>query len=70
MLSPELLLHRQKDLIDRQSEMLDKQSEMIEKLKKEIENQREIIVMLKRLDEINEQLADMKVQSILTPSMN
>lgn len=63
MLSTEYLLHRQRDLID-------KQAEVIEDLKAELKSKDEIIGMLKRINEINEQLTDMKVQSILTPSLN
>ena len=63
MLATDYLLQRQQDVIN-------KQSEMIKELRQEIQNQKEIIAMHVRLGEINEQLSDLKVQSILTPSMN
>jgi hypothetical protein len=63
MLATDYLLQRQQDLIN-------KQADMIKELLQEIENKQEIIAMHVRLEEINEQLADLKVQSILTPSLN
>jgi cell division protein FtsB len=63
MLATEYLLHRQKELIE-------KQSELIQDLKKELEEQREIIEMLKRVNVLDEQIHQLKIQEILTPSMN
>jgi hypothetical protein len=63
MLSTEYLLNRQKDLID-------KQSDMIKDLKAELESKDEIIAMLQRINELDSQIAELKIQSILTPSMN
>jgi hypothetical protein len=63
MLATEYLLHRQKELID-------KQSELIQDLKKELENKQEIIEMLKRVNVLDEQLHQLRIQEILTPSMN
>jgi hypothetical protein len=63
MLATEYLLHRQKELIE-------KQSELIQDLKKELENKQEIIEMLKRVNVLDEQLHQLRIQEILTPSMN
>jgi predicted RNase H-like nuclease (RuvC/YqgF family) len=63
MLATEYLLHRQKELID-------KQSELIQDLKKELENKQEIIEMLKRVNVLDEQIHQLRIQEILTPSMN
>ena len=63
MLATEYLLNRQKELID-------KQAEVIEDLKAELKSKDEIIAMLKRLNDLNEQLAEEKIKLILTPSMN
>ena len=63
MLATEYLLNRQKELID-------KQTEVIEDLKAELKSKDEIIAMLKRLNDLNEQLAEEKIKLILTPSMN
>ncbi len=63
MLATEYLLNRQKELID-------KQAEVIEDLKAELKSKDEIIAMLKRVNELDSQIAELKIQSILTPSMN
>jgi hypothetical protein len=63
MLAIDYLLQRQQDLIN-------KQSEMIKELRQEIQNKQEIIDMHIRLSEVNEQLHQLKIQEILTPSMN
>jgi hypothetical protein len=63
MLATDYLLQRQQDLIN-------KQSEMIKELRQEIQNKQEIIDMHIRLSEVNEQLHQLKIQEILTPSMN
>lgn len=63
MLATEYLLNRQRELID-------KQAEVIEDLKAELKSKDEIIAMLKRVNELDSQIAELKIQSILTPSMN
>ena len=63
MLAIDYLLQRQQDLIN-------KQSEMIKELRQEIQNKQEIIDMHIRLSEVNEQLHQLKIQEIVTPSMN
>jgi hypothetical protein len=63
MLATDYLLQRQQDLIN-------KQSEMIKELRQEIQNKQEIIDMHIRLSEVNEQLHQLKIQEILTSSMN
>ena len=50
-----------------------KQQELEERrreLRQEIQNKQEIIDMHIRLSEVNEQLHQLKIQEILTPSMN
>jgi hypothetical protein len=63
MLATEYLLHRQNELID-------KQYELIQDLKKELENKQEIIEMLKRVNVLDEQIHQLRIKEILTPSMN
>ena len=63
MLATEYLLHRQNELID-------KHYELIQDLKKELENKQEIIEMLKRVNVLDEQIHQLRIKEILTPSMN
>jgi hypothetical protein len=63
MLATEYLLHRQKDLID-------KQTEVIKDLQAELKSKDEIIEMLKRINVLDEKIHTLKIQEILTPTMN
>ena len=63
MLANEYLLQSQMDLIERQSKM-------IKELEDAIKGKDEIINMLKRINVLDEQLHQLKIREILTPSMN
>ena len=63
MLANEYLLQSQMDLIERQSKL-------IKDLEDQLKSKDEIINMLKRINVLDEQLHQLKINEILTPSMN
>jgi len=52
-------------LLLRQQQLIEDQALLIQKLKEEIESQKEIIEMLKRLNQLETELGTLKIQEVM-----